>query len=112
MSRELSQLGSEVWTVISDPTRRRIIDLLRVKARTTTQLCAYFGISRFAVMKHLSVLEKAGLLTVTRSGRERWNHLDTAPIRRVVLPWLEACLAKPRQRWRLPQRSGFSVEED
>ncbi len=103
---------SDVWHAVADPTRRRIMDMLRVKAQTTGELCAQFTLSRFATMKHLAVLEKAGLLVVRRRGRERWNHLHTEPLRAIVLPWLQSCIQSPPRRWRSPQPSAFRVEED
>lgn len=44
---------------------------------------------RFAVMKHLAVLEKAKLVVVRRSGRERWNHLNAVPLQRVYERWVK-----------------------
>ncbi len=43
---------------------------------------------RFAVMKHLAILERAGLILVTREGRERWNHLNAVPIRHIYKRWI------------------------
>ena len=42
-----------VFKALADPTRRRILDLLRARPRTTGELCGSFGTTRFAVMKHL-----------------------------------------------------------
>jgi DNA-binding transcriptional ArsR family regulator/uncharacterized protein YndB with AHSA1/START domain len=78
-----------VWGALSDPTRRSILDLLRERPRTTGELCAAFTLSRFAVMKHLGVLEGAGLVVVRRRGRERWNHLNAVPLQRIVERWLQ-----------------------
>jgi len=78
-----------VWKALSDPTRRSVLDLLRKRARTTGELTAAFpGLSRFAVMKHLGVLQDAGLLVVRREGRKRWNHLNAVPLRRVYERWV------------------------
>jgi DNA-binding transcriptional ArsR family regulator/uncharacterized protein YndB with AHSA1/START domain len=78
-----------VWKALADPTRRAILDLLRDRARTTGELSAAFPeVSRFAVMKHLGVLEKAGLLVVRRQGRERWNHLNGVPLRAAYERWM------------------------
>ena len=69
-----------IWKALSDPTRRRILDLLKERPRTTGELCdAFEELSRFAVMKHLAVLEGAELVIVRPHGRERWNHLNTVP---------------------------------
>jgi len=77
-----------IWLALSDPTRRRILDLLRARPRTTGDLCNRFPQSRTAVMKHLDCLERARLITIRRSGRERWNYLNATPIRRIYERWL------------------------
>ena len=61
-----------VFKALSDPRRRRILDYIRDRPRTTGWLCARFeNLSRYAVMKHLNVLEQAGLVIVKRKGRQR-----------------------------------------
>jgi len=77
-----------VFRALADPTRRRLLDLLAEGPRTTGDLCGRFRTSRFAVMKHLAVLERAGLVSVRRRGRERWNHLNPVPLRAVQERWL------------------------
>lgn len=77
-----------VWKALADPTRRRLLDELRREPRTTSQLCQPFELSRFAVMKHLGILEKAGLVVVRRVGRERFNHLNAVPIRQIYERWV------------------------
>jgi DNA-binding transcriptional ArsR family regulator len=78
-----------VWKALSDPTRRRILDLLAQGQRTTGELAAAFPrLSRFAVMKHLAVLRRAGLLIVRREGRQRFNALDPVPLREVFRRWV------------------------
>ena|SRR5574341_10995 len=84
MQRELEA----VWKALADPTRRRILDLLRERPRTTNGLAAAFPVSRFAIMKHLRVLERAGLVLVERRGRERWNHLNAVPLRQIYDRWI------------------------
>jgi DNA-binding transcriptional ArsR family regulator/uncharacterized protein YndB with AHSA1/START domain len=78
-----------VWKALADPTRRHILDLLKERARTTGELSAAFSLSRFAVMKHLGVLERAGLVVVRRNGRERWNHLNAVPLRRIYEHYID-----------------------
>jgi DNA-binding transcriptional ArsR family regulator/uncharacterized protein YndB with AHSA1/START domain len=78
-----------IWRALSDPTRRRLLDLLRRGPRTTGDLATEFDVSRFAVMKHLTVLEDSGLLLVRRRGRERWNYLNAVPLREALERWLE-----------------------
>lgn len=72
-----SKNDTPFWKALADPRRRLIVDLLREKPRTTGELCRLFGdVSRFAVMKHLNILQDTGLITVQREGRERWNLLN------------------------------------
>lgn len=78
-----------VWRALASPIRRRMLDALRVGPRTTGQLPALFpDISRFAVMQHLGVLDEARLVVPRREGRERWNHLNPVPIRRIYERWV------------------------
>lgn len=77
-----------VWKALKDPSRRRILDLLKARPRTTGELANAFPVSRFAVMKHLKVLTGAGLVLVRREGRERWNHLNAVPIQRIYERWI------------------------
>jgi DNA-binding transcriptional ArsR family regulator len=70
-----------VWRAMANPARRRLVEMLRDGPRTTGQLCRAFSTSRFAVMKQLAVLERCGVISVRRSGRERWNVLDPEPLR-------------------------------
>lgn len=77
-----------LFRALADPSRRRILDLLRQRPRTTAELTASFAFSRYAVMKHLKVLERAGLVSVRREGRRRWNHLNAVPLQAVVARWV------------------------
>jgi len=77
-----------VWRALGDPTRRRILDLLRARPRTTGELAGEFEVSRFAVMKHLATLVDAGLVLAERRGRERFNHLNPVPIRAIYRRWI------------------------
>ncbi|MEM7305070.1 MAG: metalloregulator ArsR/SmtB family transcription factor [Planctomycetota bacterium] len=77
-----------VWKALADPTRRGILDLLRVEPLTTGRLAARFDMTRFGVMKHLRVLAEAGLVLVEQRGRERWNHLNPVPIREIYRRWI------------------------
>ena len=87
-----------VWAALNDASRRRILDLLREKSRTTNQLCKYFEFSRFAVMKHLKTLQKGGLIVVERSGRERINHLNPVPLQTMYRRWIRPFEQLPADR--------------
>ena len=78
-----------VWKALADPHRRAVLDLLRRRPMTTGEVAARFQVSRFAVMKHLRVLEAANLVFVRRQGRERWNHLNPVPLRQAYHRWLK-----------------------
>ena len=69
-----------VWKALSDGTRRRILDLLHERPMTTGAIAGSFEISRIAVMKHLAVLQGAGLILSQKQGRERWHHLNCPAI--------------------------------
>jgi len=79
----------QVWKALGSPHRRALLDALRGGARTTTDLCDVLPqLSRYAVMQHLAVLERAGVVIVRRTGRERWNELNAVPIQRELERWL------------------------
>jgi len=85
MSEDLDR----VWKALADPTRRAILDLLRRKPRTTTEITAKIpDLSRFGVMKHLAVLRGAGLVQATEQGRSVVNSLNVVPIRMIYERWV------------------------
>ena len=83
-----------IWKALADPTRRQLLDMLATRPCKTGELCAHFetspggGLSRTGVMKHLDILETAGVVLVRRAGRVRWNHLNPVPIQRVCDRWV------------------------
>ena len=78
-----------VWKALSDPTRRAILDLLRDRPRTTTEIVERFPqLSRFGVMKHLEVLRQAQLVATREAGRQRVNSLNVVPIRQIYERWV------------------------
>ena len=80
-----------MWKALSSPHRRAILDALRDGPLTTTALCERLReLSRFAVMQHLGVLVRAGVVLVRRNGRERWNELNAVPIQRELERWLNS----------------------
>jgi ArsR family transcriptional regulator, cadmium/lead-responsive transcriptional repressor len=78
-------VDDELWSAIGDPTRRRMIDLLLIAgAGTPTSLSDRLPVTRQAVAKHLTVLDRAGLVHVTSVGRERRYRLDERQFARAV----------------------------
>ena len=78
-----------VWKALSDPTRRAILDVLRDRPRTTTEIVESFPhLSRFGVMKHLEVLRQARLVSTREAGRQRVNSLNVVPIRQIYERWV------------------------
>ena len=81
---------TDTFSALAHPTRRAILDTLAERAWTTGELVARFdGLCRTAVMKHLDVLEGAGLLIVKREGRLRWNHMNPIPIQHIYERWVK-----------------------
>jgi DNA-binding transcriptional ArsR family regulator len=78
----------DVWRALANPYRRRILDLLRQRARTTGDLADALGENRFLVMQHLALLREAGLVTVEADGRRRFNHLNPVPIQQIYERWV------------------------
>jgi DNA-binding transcriptional ArsR family regulator len=79
----------DVWRALSNPVRRRMLDLLAQGPLTTGELTERFpDLSRFAVMQHLKVLERAELVLPRRSGRERHNYMNPVPVQRIYERWV------------------------
>ncbi len=82
-----------IWKALADPTRRTILDLLHDAPLTTGEISERIeNLSRFAVMKHLGILEKANLITIRREGKFRWNYLNPIPIKESYEEWLRQLL--------------------
>jgi uncharacterized protein YndB with AHSA1/START domain len=81
---------SPVFRALSDPSRRLLLDrLFERDGQTLVELCTQLPeMSRFGVMKHLGVLEDAGLITTRRSGREKHHYLNPVPIRMLHDRWI------------------------
>jgi uncharacterized protein YndB with AHSA1/START domain/DNA-binding transcriptional ArsR family regulator len=79
----------EVFRALADPTRRGLLDeLFEHDGQTLGQLEQRLPMTRFGVMKHLKVLEEAGLVTTQRRGREKLHFLNPVPIRLVHDRWV------------------------
>ena len=79
-----------VFKALADPTRRFLLDLLfKRDGRTLTELESELAMTRFGVMKHLRVLERAGVVVTRRSGREKLHFLNAVPIRMIHDRWID-----------------------
>lgn len=82
-----------IFKALADPTRRRLLDRLferdgRTLGELVGEVAGEADMTRFGVMKHLRVLEDAGLIVTRRSGREKLHHLNPVPIRLVHDRWV------------------------
>ena len=79
-----------VFKALADPTRRFLLDLLFARdGRTLTDLESAVEMTRYGVMKHLKVLEEAGLVVTRRTGREKFHFLNPVPIRLIHDRWID-----------------------
>ena len=107
----------DVFRALADPTRRRLLDeLFREDGQTLTALEERFSMSRFGVMKHLRLLEEAGLVVTRREGREKRHFLNPVPIRLVHDRWVSkyaepwaAALSDLKTRLERPVEKVFEI---
>lgn len=79
-----------VFKALADPSRRTLLDQLFGRdGQTLTELEAHLEMSRFGVMKHLKLLEEAGLITTEKRGREKYHYLNPVPIQLVYDRWVQ-----------------------
>jgi DNA-binding transcriptional ArsR family regulator len=77
-----------IFKALADSSRRFLLDLLFERdGQTLTELESELSMSRFGVMKHLRVLENAGLVITRKSGREKLHFLNAVPIRLIYERW-------------------------
>jgi uncharacterized protein YndB with AHSA1/START domain/DNA-binding transcriptional ArsR family regulator len=89
-------MDDAVFRALSDPTRRSLLDeLFERDGQTLSELEARLPMTRFGVMKHLRVLEEAGLVVTRKRGREKLHFLNAVPIRLVHDRWV----SKYAERW-------------
>ena len=87
-------MSTAAFDVLSDPTRRRILELLRKREHMVGELVGATGLSQPGVSKHLRVLREAGLVSVRQDAQRRWYGLRAEPLAEVDA-WLEPY----RQLW-------------
>jgi DNA-binding transcriptional ArsR family regulator len=79
-----------VFRALADPSRRFLLDrLFERDGRTLGELESGLEMTRFGVMKHLRVLEEAGLVVARKSGREKLHYLNPVPIRLIHDRWID-----------------------
>ncbi len=79
-----------VFKALADPTRRHLLDQLFDRdGRTLGELESTVQMTRFGVMKHLKLLEQAGLVIARRSGREKLHFLNAVPIQLIHDRWID-----------------------
>jgi uncharacterized protein YndB with AHSA1/START domain/DNA-binding transcriptional ArsR family regulator len=87
-----------VFKALADPHRRHLLDRLHERdGQTLSELQSSLPLSRFGCMKHLRVLEDAGLVTTRKVGREKFHFLNPVPIQRAYDRWVEK-FARPWTR--------------
>ncbi|MGW1891421.1 ArsR/SmtB family transcription factor [Streptomyces sp. NPDC002004] len=78
-----------VFKALADPTRRLLLDRLREhNGQTLRELCERLAMARQSATQHLDILERAGLVTVVRRGRERLHYLNPVPIHEIEERWI------------------------
>src|SRR6267154_2413541 len=79
----------DVFKALADPSRRKLLDrLFKRDGQTLGELCERVAMTRFGVMKHLRVLEEAGLVVTRRAGRQKLHFLNPVPIRLIHDRWI------------------------
>lgn len=75
---------TDVFNAIAEPRRRRIVEVLSLgKALTVSALVATLGLPQPTVSKHLGVLRKVGVVSVSKQGQQRWYELNAAELKTV-----------------------------
>jgi DNA-binding transcriptional ArsR family regulator len=78
------------FEIVAEPSRRRILDLLRMESRAVGDLADLLGLAQPAVSKHLRVLREAGLVTAEVEAQRRLYRLNAEPLRELyawVVPY-------------------------
>ena len=85
-------LVMDALTLLADPTRRRIVELLAESELTAGEIASHFDIARPGVSRHLRHLREGGLVSVTRDGQRQIYRLETQPLAEVD-QWFESIRA-------------------
>ncbi|MGK5742170.1 ArsR/SmtB family transcription factor [Micromonospora sp. URMC 103] len=87
-------MTADAFTVLAEPTRRRILDQLRLRESSVGELVDLLGVSQPAISKHLRVLRESGFVTCRTAAQQRIYRIDVRPLRDVD-GWLDPY----RQLW-------------
>jgi DNA-binding transcriptional ArsR family regulator len=78
-----------VFKALADPSRRKLLDrLFENNGQTLTELCVDLEMTRQAVTKHLTLLEKANLVVTQKRGRDKLHYLNPVPIHEIAERWI------------------------
>ncbi|MGP4038644.1 SRPBCC domain-containing protein [Gracilibacillus sp. D59] len=85
----MEEAFTSVFKALGHPIRRQILDLLKESPKTTGELNECFpNVTRYAIMKHLNVLEEGNLVLVRREGKYKINFLNAVPLQEVYNRWV------------------------
>ncbi|MEL6504361.1 MAG: metalloregulator ArsR/SmtB family transcription factor [Pseudomonadota bacterium] len=105
-----------IFKALADDTRRTVLDILRQKdGRTLGELEEALAardvtLSRFGVMKHLKVLEGAGLVVSRKQGRFKYHYLNVVPLQQILDRWIEPMMQKPLARVALDLKTALEEQ--
>jgi DNA-binding transcriptional ArsR family regulator len=88
MDTRASEQLDTTFLALSDPTRRAILSRLAVGDASVTELAAPFSMSQPAISKHLKILERAGLISVSQDAQRRPRRIEGKPLAEASA-WLE-----------------------
>lgn len=105
-------MQGDVFKALADDTRRAILDaLFTADGQTLTELTGRFPeMTRFGVMKHLAVLEDAGLVTTLKQGRTKRHFLNPVPIAEIANRWISK-YAEPFSTAMVGLKAGLEQEQ-
>lgn len=102
----------KIFKALTDPTRRSILDRLReTDGQSLSDLEEGVQMTRFGVMKHLRVLEEAGLVLSVKKGRFKYHYLNAVPLQEVIDRWVEPLVAAPMARGLLDLKTHLETKE-
>ncbi|QUJ77118.1 metalloregulator ArsR/SmtB family transcription factor [Sulfitobacter albidus] len=100
-----------IFKALADPARRTLLDALRQRdGQSLADLTELLDMSRFGVMKHLGVLEDAGLIVSRKRGRFKYHYLNALPLQEAIDRWIEPLLVKPATRAALDLKTRLESE--